>query len=776
MKMSSEYEKLHDSFYEPDPSDRLTVYFDAKRTDAAADAVSFVNSCELRDVGRIIPRISDDRLLEPGEAEHFRDTYRAMLAAAKEKGVKIAFNLEGAIEDALIKAEDGVVPEAENMRSRVLVRHEYFCSPGEALELDLPEGELMSIVAVGERFSETVDLRPFVNGGRLRWQVPDGNWKISEFFCVEEEKRNYVNVLSYRASIAYLEAAYSMFADIFEPYVPDVLDSVVYSDLCFPSENRRDWDASFNDVFQSLYGFDPAPYYPAVFSFDRKDASHLKALFFNCRAKMFADGAIKALHDFADARGLALFGSVTEPKLSACSFITGDTLLDCRFAPGALYDKAYMYGTNSVKIAAAASYNFGVDTVSCEMFRDYFKISKRIIYNDALNAFARGANLLMAHLPDLPGDHAGPVPFVKSERAPDWQETFACFVSRTQALLRGGTHVADIGLLYPIYAIHSGVTLYNAQIDRFEYPDTPDNTDYMSIINGVTMYAGHDLTVVHPEAMNSRCRVENGRLVLDNGSFCESFRVMILPCSCTVSIGNMRLLLEFYRSGGKLIATGELPHQAFEYSPDGSFDREVADICREIFGDEAVDPNIIKNYCYNKNDNGGEAYFLYFTRTAADGTNMTSSHKITEAICSFEIPYDMYLPDMPRLEGTGALNTPYFEFVKLGLIYSFPGGGMLNHIHKRHGKTDVYYFSNTTEKNYDNYVLLRGALKPEIWDPHRVTVETPDYKYVILHGEVYTRISLSLKHAASVFVVSDSTGVRPDLTAASHIREPRGLD
>ena len=775
MKSSKEYENLYDRFVDPDPGYRLTVYFDAKRTDAADDAVNFVNSCEQRDVGRIIPRISDDRLLDPGEAEHFLDTYRAMLSAAKEKGIKLAFNLEGAIEDALISEEDEVYGDSF-MRSKVLVRHDYFCSPEEKLNLPLHEGDLMSLVAVGERFGDTVDLRPFVKEGHLRWQVPDGNWKISEFICAGEYSRNFVNVLNYRSFYRYLEEAYALFADIFEPYVPDVLDALAYSDLCFPSENRRDWDPSFNEVFEKLYGFDPSPFYPALFAFDRSDAPNLKALFFNCRAKMFAEGAVKALNDFAAAHGLIPLGSIAEPKLSACSFITGDALLDSRYAPGALYDKAYMYGTNSVKIAAAAAYNFGVDTVSCEMFRDYFKISKKIICNDALNAFARGANLLMAHMPDLPEDHMNPVPFVKSEKAPDWQDRFACFVSRTQALLRGGSHIADIGLLYPIYAIHSGVNLYTARVDRFEYPDTPADTDYMTIINGVTMYSGHDLTVIHPEVMNSSCRVESGKLILDNGVNRETLQVMILPCSATVSIGNMRLLRDFFRSGGKLIATGALPCRAFEYNPDGSLDREITGICREIFGDEAVDPDIIKSYCYNKNDAGGEAYFLYFTRTAADGTNMTSSHKITDAICSFEIPYDMYLPNMPRLEGTGALNTPYFEFVKLGLIYSIPGGGMLNHIHKRHGSTDVYYFSNTTDKNYDKFVLLRGALKPEIWDPHRVTVETPDYKYVRWRGEIYTRVSLNLRNSASVFIISDSSGVRPDLTAARELFDVPGLD
>ena len=139
-----------------------------------------------------------------------------------------------------------------------------------------------------------------------------------------------------------------------------------------------------------------------------------------------------------------------------------------------------------------------------------------------------------------------------------------------------------------------------------------------------------------------------------------------------------------------------------------------------------------------KNENGGEAYFLYFSRTAADGTNMVSSRQLSEALASFDIPYDIYLPGMPRFEATGALNNAYKEFVRLGLNTAIPGGGMLNHIHKKRGSTDIYYFSNTTEKDYEHTALLRGALSPEIWDPHTVTFSPAEFSYVKHNGEIYT--------------------------------------
>ena len=776
MPNRKDYNYLKKQFFDPDSKYKLSVYFDAKQTDAASDAVNFLVSCEKNDVGYIIPRISEDRRLDEGELEHFRNTYRAMLEAAKAKGIHLAFNIEGAIEDALVSVEEDIYGESE-MRSKVLVKREYYCSEEEEVNMNLRGGSRMSLVAVNDRSYEIIDLRPFVENSILKWTAPKGNWIINEFLCVEEENANYANVLSYDASRKCLNAAYSLFEDIFSEYVPDVLSVLSYNNVCFSGTNRRDWDPEFNRVFEERYGFDPSPYYPALFSSNIPNSAHYKALFFDCRARMLCSGMIKALHDFADEKGLRLIGSVTEPKLSACSFINGDALLDGMYAPGAMLDKAYMYGTNSVKLAAAASYNFGEETVSCDLFRDYYKISKRIMYNDTLNAYARGANMMLAHMPFIESEENNPVPFVKSETAPHWQSEFACFTSRTQALLRGGTHVSDIGVLYPIYTIHSSVNFYCAEVERFEYPETPDNLDYMTLINSITMYAGHDLTILHPDTVSERCTVKDGCLYMTNGHRTECLRVIVLPCSETVSLANMRVLLEFYRSGGRLVATGALPERAFEFSEDGSNDREVREIAKEIFGDDASNPQIMKDYCYNSNENGGEAYFLYFSRTAADGTNMTTSRNITKALCAFDIPYDMFLPDMPRLEGTGALNTPYFEFVRLGLIYSIPGGGMLNHIHKRHGNTDVYYFSNTTERNYDNFVLLRGAISPEEWDPHSVTVKDLPYKYVSYKGEIYTRVELKIRHCASVFIISD-TDVNPPRIPESipKIDTPCGLE
>ena len=76
-------------------------------------------------------------------------------------------------------------------------------------------------------------------------------------------------------------------------------------------------------------------------------------------------------------------------------------------------------------------------------------------------------------------------------------------------------------------------------------------------------YAGRDLTVIHPEVMSEKVTADDGVLYLDNKDNFERYRVLILPGMSMISLDNLRLIKKFWESGGKIIATVELPTKAF---------------------------------------------------------------------------------------------------------------------------------------------------------------------------------------------------------------------
>ncbi len=735
------HEQKRKNFEALDSTYRPIYYFDLPplHADDMEDRIrDAVKRCLTGGFSTVIPKLPEDTsLTDLDDINAVRGIYRVLLAAAKEAGLFVGFFLDFSFENFVIGMMDDL--GETRLHAKLLTCKEYICREGEQLSRRLArEGEQQSLVAYSEAYGEIIDLRPFIAEGKLVWEVPRGNWVVREYLATEEPDCHRANYLSYEASYSYIQMAFSLFAEELAPYIGNTLTTLAYSGVGFHGENRRDWDSSFNPLFIKRFGFDPAPLYPALFGYAGKDTMHYKAMLMTVRASMIQHGIIQALSDFATEVGLTTFGCLSEPKLTACSFTVGDAMLCNLHSPCALFDKAYLYGTNSVKIAAGTAYNFDIEHVNGELFRGYGKQDRTRLLKDAMNAFARGVNNTALHLP--------------AELAENSE--FCDFATRVQTMLRGGRHVADIALLYPIYDLHSKVTLYFSPTTRYEYPETSTASDYMTLINAITFYAGHDLTVLHPKAMRAQCRTEDGVLYLDNEKNHEAFRVVVLPAAEMISLPNLRLLKKFYDEGGKILATGVLPTMAFEYDKEGKNDEEVKRLAREIFGEDATNKRVMRRYCHNQNEAGGEAIFLYFNATTVDGTHMTKSSVVNRALNSFGIPFDVYLPGMARFEGTGALNAIYPEFHNVGLDRSFPDGGMFQHIHKRTDEGDIYYFTNGTDVTYNHHLLLRGAHDVDEWDPHTGKIRPRAEKFISYRGEVYTDLRLTLPAQTSTLFVT----------------------
>lgn len=698
----------------------------------------------------VIPEFMRRSTPSPSQFEVY-DAYRQIFALAENMNINIAFNLEVGYEKFIL-GDDG--ENGEELAARNLTVHSYRCTENEEVFYNIHIGSLMSIVAYDGN-TDIIDLRPYVTDSVLRWTVPRGNWDILEFSCVPDLECGRINYLDYKTSLDYISTSAEELGGIASECKPTVLSALKFDQIGFIGRNRRMWTEDFNSVFEAKYGFDPSPYYPVLFYDIGKDTKRLKAQFMDCRAEMLKDGFVKAAYDYATEYNISCIGGFIEPKLSACSAVTGDTMLLNSYAPSALLSNAYLYGINSVKIAAGAAYCFDRTTVNCDVYKNYEKIDLDIAYKDAMHVFARGVNRLILHSPDFEDENAPSL--LKTLMGEEDVCDFSRFVTRVQSVLKGGQHIADIALLYPIYSVHSNVYFYDYDVDGFEYPDTKTDIDYMSVINSISFYSGHDVTVVHPDAMNRFCHARNRYLYLVNGNSKEKYSVLVIPATSVISVKSLELAAEFFDCGGKIIATGELPEYAIESTPSKNYDNRVRELVSHIFGEDASSKNIMRSYCVNKNSVGGVAYMLYFSLTAADGTNMVESSQIHNALEEFDVSYDISLPEMARYESTGALNAVYPVFKKLGLSNHLPNGGMINHIHKKRGDIDIYYISNTTTQKLKSPLILKGHLNLEEWNPHTGKSRRiqPSY-FTRTHGNetvTFTQIDFELDSAKSLILV-----------------------
>ncbi|MBQ9151175.1 MAG: hypothetical protein IJX72_02905, partial [Clostridia bacterium] len=395
------YSRAKTAFRRVKSKHRLFLFYDLSTFPPTRESVEkYVERSSKNGIGCIIPRLPRD--LEPSAEvlEQIRDFYEVLVSAAEKRSMKLGFHLEPVLEQSFYLS-----PAAQfvaHTRTRTLIRRQYFCDPKEQLYLQLRKGTPMSVMAYDDEHTDMIDLRPHITEGTVSYTVPDGNWTVEEYLCTDEPQYgeppiHTCNILSYDHSMEFLTALFAHMGQGLQEALGKTVTQFFVSDICFHAPNRRNWDESFNTVFEARFGFDPAPYYPALYHFIGERDPHIKSLFMACRAEMLRSGLLSALKAFSDRHGLRLITAMAEPKLPACSWLNGDTLADSLFAPCAVQEKAYLYGMNSTHLAASAADNYGSKYISCELFRDYNKLTTNIVYKDAMNAFGHGANLLMAH-------------------------------------------------------------------------------------------------------------------------------------------------------------------------------------------------------------------------------------------------------------------------------------------------------------------------------------------------------------------------------------------
>ncbi len=665
----------------------------------------------------------------------------------------------------------------------ILNRYEYACVEGEIMRKTLHEtGSVMSLVAVNDYDRTIIDVREFVKDGVLEWEVPKGNWNIEEYVCEPDEDSYIINAFDYDVCMTYLR---NTFGKLFDRYssakVKNTADNLplfnlfMYRNVNYAGKNHRMWHKDFNKVFEEEYGFDPSPYYTLMFRSYGGHSDRYKTMLMACRSKMLIDGYMKAAADYCRARGVKCTGCPTESKATACSWMFGDgqMLHKHAWAPGISMPFAYLYGLNGVKVAAGAADLFGTEVVSADLFKYYTTLTRDVIYRESMNVFVRGGNMVLAHLGEDRIKDNSDIKEKESEaqglgsifsKGDDLTE-YATFVSRVQTMLQGGDHICEAAIVYPIHTLHAYSSLYQAETQGFEYPSTPDNADYMELMNSMLSYVGIDTSFIHPDALADRTYTENGVLHLNSGNNGTKIKLLIIPSTSIIGLKALKVIKKFYDEGGKIIATIQLPLGAIECSTvfdnvntalltDSKEDNEVIDIIRYIFGEDVLNNKLYRSYYKNENKNGGIAYFLPSNKTSADRMETVSADMLLQAAGKFELAPDVFIDKMPRREFLGVLGFHLPVFRKIGVDKRLSKACSMNYIHKKFAGCDIFYITNTLGNEYKGSILLRGNHVPEEWNPYTGKIRKLNYKSVKFKNEVYTAVDAEIDSSSCIFIVS----------------------
>lgn len=727
--------------------------------------------------GGIVPFSHKSYSVRPLSEEYY-EIYRYVAKEAKASSLAVGYLDDTYIMREYISHLDE--DKKKNAVCNILVKYDYACTEGQKLNRKLRSAEdLMSLVAVNDDDLTIVDLRGYIKDGEiLEWTVPDGNWNIEEYICEPDMESNYVDLMDYEISSDYLKHTFRALLEQLDEKNGEVppVNVFIYRNILYAGKNRRMWHRDFNKMFEEQFGIDPAPYYPLLFRDFGGFAKRYKSMLMTCRAKMLTEGYMKAAADFCLAHDILCTGYPAEGKAVACSWLFGDGQMLHKYAtaPGLSMPFAYLYGLNGIRVAAGAADQLGAETVTADLFKYFSLLNRDIIYRESMNAYVRGVNMVFAHLGEdrtdekQQPDETEPITWGSIFSKGDDLADFSEFATRVQTLLRGGEHLSEAAILYPIHSLHSLSYLYQSDtVEDFEYPSTPDNADYMELMNNFLNYVGIDTTFLHPDTVINRAHAENGILYIPTDKGTMKFKLIILPSMSIISVKALRVVKKFFDEGGKVISTDNLPTSAFECTQnfddpntairtESAEDIEVREIMMHIFGKEIADFRTYQRYYKNSNENGGMAYFLPSNQTSADRTESVSANMLYQAVGKFDFAPDVYIDKMPRREFFGMMNYNLPDFMKIGLDKRLARGCSMNYIHKKYAGCDIYYITNTTGDEYKGNILFRGRHIPEEWNPYNGRIRRMAVEYVTFRGELYTKAELSIEASSCTFVVSQS--------------------
>jgi alpha-L-rhamnosidase len=674
--------------------------------------------------GKGVPFLSD---------EYFR-YYKLAIEEAKRQGLEMVLYDDyafptGTVGGQMLEKYPQYVAHSLNMAEKDVT------GPA-AAEVAVPQGIYIGAVLMNRDTFELQDVSSRKQQDRVIYQAPKGNWKLMAFYLTQGTAR-VVDYLDEKAMSAFISLTYEKYAQNFGGEFGKLITQTFYDE---PSMHHADrmWTPGFNAEFQKRFGYSPMKYYPALWYDIGPQTAAARNALFGFRGTLFAENFIKRLNDWCAAHHLQFGGHLDQEEPLNPTPLNGDLMKVFEYQTLPTVDDIWWYGRSnpSYKIVTSAAFNFDHPIARAETYAAYRDLTDKIAFQVAMDQFAMGINFQI------------PARTVQPKRP-----ALNDYVGRMSYLLEHGRHVADVAVLYPIASLvpqyHNlgGVTFPLA--DNEHAPDISEiayareggfafGMDYQDI--GEALFRGLrvDYTYLHPDVLVDRCIVDSShKLILNNRENREEYRVLFLPAGDTLSAAAAKKIKEFYDQGGVVIATGKLPTRSAEFGKDQEVRRAIAD----VFGVAEGEP--LKADVRRAQDRQNLYVFWYYIKKNPAGGQAIFLPVVHPWLIDFALKQALPVRDVDIQEPMGQL--------RRGSEYE----GALTYIHKIKDGRDIYFFANSSPKQIDTKVILRGRKNLRIWDPHTGEQKPAEFVGGDVSGQPVTTIHLVLPSVSSLFFVQE---------------------
>jgi len=596
-----------------------------------------------------------------------------------------------------------------------LDKHEWPVAGPARFETNLPPGSLAALVAMNTETLERIDLTSRAQAGRFDWAAPAGSWKIMAFVCVRDGDP-ICDYLDPEAADRFIEITHQAYYDRFAAHFGTTIDSTFFDEPTLYRAAGRTWTDRFNEKFEARHGFDPRPYYPALWLDIGPETQAARNSLFGFRAELYAEGFTRRIQEWCARHGIQATGHQDQEEVVNPVSISGD-LMKCfkhLDIPGIDKIGGDRPAERFYKLVSSAAYNWDKSMVMSETYGAMGDLSWDAIYTVAMEQYTKGINMLIPHAvwyddtrvtfkPELSWRHPA-----YAGRLPE----FNTYLARLNTLLQNdAAHVADIAVLYPIATLQGSHHL-DGPLGHYQGGVGVPEADYVDVGELLSVTLGRDYTFLHPEVLDRKCVIERGHLVLPNRVHPGRFSVLILPGHKTIQWTSLAKIKAFYDQGGCVLATGQLPSKSAEFGRDADVVRAVT----EMFDTSEPGADASAAFALSRNAEGGCAIRL----RALSADALRQALEAARPVCDV----------------------------------AFQPGQALRYIHKCRDSQHIYFFANLDPKLSECALTLRGRHDLEAWNPHTGEIAPVDSTHANRDGIALTRVRLALPYLKSVFLVS----------------------
>ena len=497
--------------------------------------------------------------------------------------------------------------------------------------------------------------------GRLRWEVPAGQWTVMRFGHTSTGVMNAPSPESGRGlecDKLSQEGIEAQFAGMMGPLIDDVGRAagrtLVATHIDSWENGSQNWTARMREEFQTRRGYDPLPFLPAISGRVVGSLEISERFLWDLRqtiSELVVENYAGHLRTLAQRHGLRLS---IEAYGGPCDDLTYAGRADepmCEFWIGG-------GAFETCKAMASAAHTNGRRILGAEAFTadDRERWLQQPASMKALGdrAFCEGVNRFVFHryamqpwLSYKPGMTMGPWG-VHYERTETWWEQsvpWHAYLSRCQFLLRQGLFVADICYLQP--------------------EESPQ---------GFISHSRHgfDYDNCTAEVVLRRMVVNQGQITLPDGM---RYRLLVLPPVTTMTPPLLRKLKELVAAGATVVGPRPLKSPGLSGYP--GCDQQVQECGAELWGD--CDGKTVKEHAYGagrivwgftpeevlakqglpSDFNGPPSVRWIHRRVGATDIYFvaSSSPQATDAICAFRVSGkrpEFWQPETGRIERVAA--------------------------------------------------------------------------------------------------------------------------